>query len=664
MTISNLRQITGTLSTEFIIGPTAVGGIRFYAASGFDLSQMLVTETGVELSGAISFVGYGYNMPNTEPPDGAIITDSNNDDFLEFDTLGAVKIANRYGGGGTLAAVLDSIKVKTDAGGGGGSWDHVMTQNIESAGYYISYDATNDGIGINSSNQVAIGGTTYAGALNIIGQVGTDVGFNNFVIGLNNFSAATGGSNNFISGSNNVNAAVGLSGMTAVGSNNFEDFNGSGGNSVAFGADNFKQATTGIGSSIGMGYKNFEDIGVATGSIGLGQENFKNVTGGTYNIGMGYQNVDVGLSTASYMTALGFWNLRNITTGESSFVAGRENFEATTNSAFSIGIGRENFENATTTILGNVGIGYKNFHSYDGTSYGNVGIGYENVEDATSGNYNVFIGHQTALTATDLSATNTVAIGYQALYGATSLDDQVAIGRNAGKNTTVANSVHLGDGSNAQRANEVSLGSTQYNYGRWDMTGQVMLAKGTTAQRQAATEGDFRYNTDSTQAEVYDGSAWRGIAYNDGGNVLNQYAMSYHTGGTNTDVDSGTPEQVNGTTTGSVSFVESTEEFTIQADGDIEYTGSDNSVLLITANLSIATSGSQDMYYYVAINGIVASISRMRRDHGNNDNGALAITFIDSDADGNDVYSIYCEPVSGTNESVIVSDAQLFVRKL
>lgn len=437
------------------------------------------------------------------------VTSANLGEWIE-DELGGGVLQDGYGLNFTYTDGSDALTYEADT-------TELATQHDISS---LSSLWTESGANIYySAGKVAIGTSSFAGALNISGQVGADFGSANFILD-GNFSSATGGASNFGAGSGNFDAAVSLSSNFGAGTNNFVNFNGSAGNSVGIGSENFEAATTGFGSSVGMGYKNFELIGAATGSVGIGTQNFAKATSGTYNVGIGYQNADSGTSgNVSYMTAINYYNLRNITAGNSSVAIGRENFEATTNSEYSVGLGRENFEAATTTILGNVGLGYQNYHSHSSTSYANVGIGYQTMEDATSGSYNTAIGYQAGQTSTDLSPNYAVAIGYQALYGATSLDDAIAIGREAGKNATTSNSIHLGDGAAASRNNEVSLGSSRYNYGRWDFTGQVRAATGTTAQRQSATEGDFRMNSDSSHMEVYTGSAWKGLAYTDGSNA-------------------------------------------------------------------------------------------------------------------------------------------------
>ena len=42
-------------------------------------------------------------------------------------------------------------------------------------------------------------------------------------------------------------------------------------------------------------------------------------------------------------------------------------------------------------------------------------------------------------------------------------------------------------------------------------TDSVTVPKGTTAQRGTGVSGKFRFNTDTTQFEGYDGSAWSGL---------------------------------------------------------------------------------------------------------------------------------------------------------
>ena len=138
-----------------------------------------------------------------------------------------------------------------------------------------------------------------------------------------------------------------------------------------------------------------------------------------------------------------------------------------------------------------------------------------------------------------------------------------------------------------------------------------------------------------------------------------QYAQTYMTGGTNTDVDAGTPERLNATTTGTVTSIIATSDFTNEADGDIQYTGPDNAVIKITANVSILTDDPPNFSFFIAINGTVVPESRTSAAaYLVSHNGSASITFFDADADQNDTYAIFMD-TNGTNAVITVVDARL-----
>jgi len=128
-----------------------------------------------------------------------------------------------------------------------------------------------------------------------------------------------------------------------------------------------------------------------------------------------------------------------------------------------------------------------------------------------------------------------------------------------------------------------------------------------------------------------------------------QYAMSYILGGANSSIAAGTPEQFNGTTTGTVDTVAATSNFTVQSDGEIEWNGANNSVLEISVDFSFYTSTSVAIiYFYVAKNGVVESTSRITQRSSQTFREGGTINWIDTDADSGDVYGVYVDFFSGT----------------
>jgi hypothetical protein len=147
--------------------------------------------------------------------------------------------------------------------------------------------------------------------------------------------------------------------------------------------------------------------------------------------------------------------------------------------------------------------------------------------------------------------------------------------------------------------------------------------------------------------------------------VSPQYAQSYNTGGANSSVTAGTPEQVISTTLGTTNTIAATSEFTVQSDADIQYTGGDNAVIKITAEAAIDPANGVYALYYIAINGVVQNSSRFRvySSGASIQPMSVNITFFDTDADNGDTYSLYVDQTVGTN-GYTVYDFRLTAEKI
>lgn len=157
-----------------------------------------------------------------------------------------------------------------------------------------------------------------------------------------------------------------------------------------------------------------------------------------------------------------------------------------------------------------------------------------------------------------------------------------------------------------------------------------------------------------------------GVAVNGGqlNVVAPQYAQSYQTGGTNTAISVGTPELINLTTTGTISTNAVTSEFTILSNGTIQYTGANDAVTEIAIEVSATTASNRGIHYYLAINGTVVPNSRSRSYHSSGNYITTPINFIDTDADNNDIYSVYAEPTSGGSASITISSCKIKINKI
>lgn len=360
-----------------------------------------------------------------------------------------------------------------------------------------------------SAGKVAIGTSTMAGALNISGNIGTNIGSNNFKIG-SSYGSFASGSVNFVFGTTN--------GTSATTSNRAFIFGTSNGGSAAImsnifisGASNFSSATTSIANSMAVGESNFAVMASSNYNFGFGGNNFQSATSG------------------SGLFAAGFQNFKDIVSPVYSVGIGLQNYKARTSGQYLYGFGNQNNENGTSglywTLFGQANLraaASGNYAFAAGNANGSVLSSINNVvafggsafEGSTgAANHTFTSGNTVGGGSTDMSPTDVIGIGNQALRYATSLDDQIAFGYQAGYSNTFTRGVHIGRLANSKRNNEISFGSSSYNYGRLDITGQVRMPLGTTAERQTAEQGDFRANSNNSDFEGYSGSEWKRFAW-------------------------------------------------------------------------------------------------------------------------------------------------------
>lgn len=360
-----------------------------------------------------------------------------------------------------------------------------------------------------SSGKVAIGTGTFAGALNIAGNIGTDIGTQNLLIGTASFGAWTSGNINFlygdsngalvttsnkmfVFGSGNVNGATTISNSLIFGTGNFSTSAAGPGNSVAIGESNFSVVATG-NYNFAMGTNNASSSTTSTYTVGIGSSNFNNAILGNHRYAFGASNF-VNRASGDYLIGFGFENNRNGGTGVHWFLAGAANLKSATSGNYNFAVG--NLNGATLTSANSI-----------------ITIGSTNMEGSNGAGTNIIaFGNSVMGNSADMAPNNSIGMGSEALRLATSLQKQIAIGYRAGYSNTFTTGVHIGYLSNSKRNNEISLGSSTYTYGRWDITGQVRIPTGTTAQRATAEAGDFRFNSTLAAFEGYNGTTWSSFA--------------------------------------------------------------------------------------------------------------------------------------------------------
>ena len=334
-----------------------------------------------------------------------------------------------------------------------------------------------------ASNNTAIG--TYSLTTNTTGTNNTAVGEDSL------FYNSTGSSNTAVGGgslrnntaANNTavghtaaynnttgtsNSAFGQSALytnqtgtrnNAFGNGALRYLNGGLGNE-GFGNETFRSTTTG-GYNVGVGdYAGYYNT-TGSGNIGIGyRATFAN-TAGDYNVAMGHQALYN--NTASFNTAVGKQALYNNTSGIRNTAIGENAGLSNTTGGHNVFLGSDAGRGRTTGGV-NVAIGPLSLYATGGTSSSNIAIGYycgfrnttggQNVaigvstmQDNTTGQDNLVLGHAAGGTGVGSHGNSNVALGYAAKTG--NFNSSVILGRAA---TATAN-------------NQFVVGSSSHNAG-------------------------------------------------------------------------------------------------------------------------------------------------------------------------------------------------------
>jgi hypothetical protein len=226
-----------------------------------------------------------------------------------------------------------------------------------------------------------------------------------------------------------------------------------------------------------------------------------NATTGIGNTWIGYQ---AGLlnSTGQLRTAVGYLAMDAATTGSGDVAVGHSALGSLTTGSSNVAVGSE-AAGAITTLSQAVAIGHRAASQYSGTSafvavgfeaFGgtggileSVGVGNSVGRWMTSGQWNVFLGHNAASDSTRTAGQNNIAIGYVALHKGTG-SYNVAVGTfTLFSATTAASSVAIGNDSlrNVTSAQEnVAVGANSL---RASTTGGYNQAFGTNALAACTT---------------------------------------------------------------------------------------------------------------------------------------------------------------------------------
>jgi len=133
-------------------------------------------------------------------------------------------------------------------------------------------------------------------------------------------------------------------------------------------------------------------------------------------------------------------------------------------------------------------------------------------------------------TAGGIGAAKAVYVGTTlTVAGSSTFTGSIAVDSVTDSSSTTTGSIQTDGGLGVAKAVYVGTTLNVAGLASFTSTGAVLLAKGTTAQQPAGVAGYLRFNTDTTQFEGYNGSAWSSVGgaaiSNDTSTATNVYPL-------------------------------------------------------------------------------------------------------------------------------------------
>jgi len=314
--------------------------------------------------------------------------------------------------------------------------------------------------------------------------LGIDAGRNNAVSGAegtyNTFLGYGAGYSN-TSGEKNL-AIGGLSGY----------YNETGDNNICIGKEAYV-GTSGNSASnqVAIGYYTLKDNTTGHSNIAIGAYALRNNTTGTYNAGIGRSALFCN-ETSNFNLAIGYFS-QYLSTAEKNTSIGYysmyENTTGTQNLAIGEQAARYNQTGSYNISIGNgAGRGASgNSHSY------NTFMGYRAGYDITTGGSNVALGSSALANLT--SGSNNMSIGVNTLLLTTTQSGNVAVGTSALYNNTAAGNLALGHNAgytNSTGADNIFIGSDS---GKFKSTGSSNICIGDKSGQGTSGQSAYANNT-------------------------------------------------------------------------------------------------------------------------------------------------------------------------
>ena len=375
------------------------------------------------------------------------------------------------------------------------------------------------------SSNIAIGQLAYAGsgggsrsiAIGTEAMRSATTGSDNVALGQRALRSVTSGASNIaigqdamgtntITGASNV--AIGSSAGSALsGVAEFNSLIGRGaGSTITTGARNVAVGsntlrTTTASDNVAIGRDALSTANTGASNVAVGHRAMAALAAGDNNVAIGHATM-VGATGTSSNVAIGQSTLTTLTTGSSSNVAiGTSAGRAITTGTNNVAVGQEALWSAITSGSSNVMVGTSAGRALSGTGSRNIGLGSDVMRALTSGDNVIAIGFE-ALVGATASITPSIAIGNQAMIAnVASSGGNIAVGSQAlSAVTSSLENIALGDGA---------MFSLATGAGRSIAIGQNAMRTGTDASSSIAIGRDALVNARGTGNIAIGGSALR-----------------------------------------------------------------------------------------------------------------------------------------------------------
>lgn len=260
-----------------------------------------------------------------------------------------------------------------------------------------------------------------------------------------------------------------------------------------FGAGKLSLASITTGQyNICSGFESGRYVTSGNGNILQGKHSGHGITTENYHIALGHEALYSAAGTAGAI-AIGYQASYAMSSGDASVCIGFEVCRYNQTGSYNTLIGYQAGRGATgQSHSGNTAIGYQSLYSVT-TGSNNCIWGYQAAYSLLSSNGVVALGYKALYSATTNSS-NSIAIGYEALYACTSYHC-IGIGQSAGYSNTGYGAINIGAEAGKNNTSGIKNTFVGYQAGKGAAVGQYYGNTGIGASALEKIRPDGNYNT-------------------------------------------------------------------------------------------------------------------------------------------------------------------------